>query len=114
MSAFFAFFLFLAVSYGQAADANSFSLYMTGACKMDSATSGNCTLKGNSQTITTLISPTDALSFTVKNHIGSYAQLTSKYEVRPDGTIQETGAISFGVHQSRDHTIFFLIEGLST
>jgi hypothetical protein len=101
MSAFAVFLLFVAVSYAQVHDADSFSLFMHGHCEVRTPTTGNCTLKGNSQSISTFISASDAIRFEIHPHVGSYALLTSSYTVAADGTISETGTISFGKFVNR-------------
>jgi len=100
--------IFLGLVLAQFEDTSSFSLFMEGTC---SNTTLFCVLKGNSQTISTLISATDTLDFIVKPHIGSYALMTVTWTPLSSGGISLTGNMTFGTHNSRDHTIFFDAEG---
>jgi hypothetical protein len=95
---FFALFCVSVVS----AQPIQFAMMMTGNCDVESA---NCTVKGNSQVITTLISAqNDAISFDVKSTIGAYATLTFTVSspTEPGG-----GVMSFGTHLARNHTLGF-------
>jgi hypothetical protein len=100
---------FAQLASAQFEDTDSFSLLMQGTCVSGQST-GSCTLKGNSQTIQTLISPSDALIFTVKPHLGSYAHLTMNWATDSSG-ISIQGNMTFGTHTARDHTIIFETHG---
>lgn len=103
--------LLVAFAAAQIRDHDSFSFFFTGECDHTNQT---CKLKANSQEISTLISPRDALTFSVKNHIGSFAQTVIKYTVAADGTITLAGNMSFGNHNARDHTIIFHLTGTTS
>jgi len=58
-----------------------------------------------------LISPRDALDFSVKNHIGSHAAADMIYTAPVRDVVTVVGNMSFGNHQHRDHVIFFTLKG---
>jgi hypothetical protein len=103
--------LFVSHVVSQVEDVNTFSLFMRGPCHTSSEGTGYCRLKGNSQTIETLISATDAISFTVTPRLGSYALLFISGKVTEAGYLEASGNITFGIHNARDHALFFKLNG---
>eukprot|EP00050_Salpingoeca_kvevrii_P006503 m.289829 g.289829 ORF g.289829 m.289829 type:complete len:184 (+) comp12199_c0_seq1:148-699(+) len=65
-----------------------------------------CTFKGQSQIDTSIIDDKDAVFFTSKSLIGSYALMTSQLTMNGD-TFHERGNITFGTHQSQNHALAF-------
>jgi len=74
---------------------------------------GNFYAKGNSQTITTLISPTDAIYFDVKTIMGSLADISGTDQVFSNSTVSISGNMTFGTHQFREnHVLYYQTFGL--
>lgn len=94
----------LSVAAAQSSTPLQFALMMTGSCNY---TSGACTTKGSSQVIATSISPTtDAVSFSVKTTIGTYATLNFMVPGGPDFyNASSYATMSFGAHLARNHTL---------
>eukprot|EP00730_Choanoeca_flexa_P010385 TRINITY_DN17733_c0_g1_i1.p1 TRINITY_DN17733_c0_g1~~TRINITY_DN17733_c0_g1_i1.p1 ORF type:complete len:185 (+),score=26.20 TRINITY_DN17733_c0_g1_i1:253-807(+) len=78
-----------------------------GNCVMVDDTHGNCTARANSQTLSTTISPQDAVTFDVTTLFGAYASLQNVISFQKDGSFAESGQISFGTHLSQSHTLYY-------
>eukprot|EP01127_Copromyxa_protea_P005573 TRINITY_DN15474_c0_g1_i1.p1 TRINITY_DN15474_c0_g1~~TRINITY_DN15474_c0_g1_i1.p1 ORF type:complete len:173 (-),score=42.04 TRINITY_DN15474_c0_g1_i1:24-542(-) len=99
--------LFLSTFAQVTNNTESFSLFVRGSCKTvdDSAT---CRLKGNSQTMTTLVGNDDGIEFQAKEHFGSYAVVSLNVTDLSNGFVA-SGNITFGTHGSRDATLYFTV-----
>ena len=76
-----------------------------GSCVMITDHTGNCNATAPSQTLTTSISPQDAVQFDVSTLFGSIALLSNAIAFKPDGSFIEEGQIAFGTHLSQTHTL---------
>ncbi|EDQ90995.1 uncharacterized protein MONBRDRAFT_31658 [Monosiga brevicollis MX1] len=85
-----------------------FTMQFKGSCTQVGGPSKlTCTSKAPSQDLAAYISQSDAVSFTVTPLIGSYALISSDIVINDDNTFTEKGNISFGIHQSTFHTLYF-------
>jgi hypothetical protein len=114
---FFALFLALlalvvVVAQAQNTTPEEFALSMQGHFNSSSEAPFAFAIKGNSQTITTLIKPkTDAVTFSVQPIIGAYAE--ARFNKSTTAT-RGAGSISFGTHLSREHTLNFYAVNVDT
>jgi len=86
-----------------------FTLSMTGSCVNTGSGDLNtfCTAKGNSQSITTIVSAVSGVTQTVSNKIGSYAVLNMNVTSLVENSFIGVGNMSFGTHLRREHTLEF-------
>jgi len=104
----------LALARSEPDNHNLFMLQFVGGCHNNTKTGNNtCSLKAPSQRITSTISVTDAVDFSVMNMIGTYAVMNSTITTvkGSNTTLLETGTISFGTNLARNHTLLFSTTG---
>eukprot|EP00056_Hartaetosiga_gracilis_P018827 m.12037 g.12037 ORF g.12037 m.12037 type:complete len:177 (-) comp7107_c0_seq1:142-672(-) len=88
---------------------NEFTMQFKGTCRNQGT---QCEAKGNSQTISMTVDPSDAIDFSVKTVIGSYADIRSVVTYNKDTNMySEYGNVTFGTHLTRSHTLYFNTNG---